>query len=101
MTAPKYLFDIFRKKRAPVGVSAKMRSMVIERDGRVCKYCRRALDEVEVTIDHIVSRSRGGRAEFSNLTVACRPCNASKGAWRVWPDFHVCGRHAEPGEVVR
>ncbi len=33
----------------------------------------------ELTFDHLVPRSRGGRTEFRNIVTACRPCNARKG----------------------
>lgn len=31
-------------------------------------------------LDHVYPASRGGRSDADNLTVACRPCNRSKGA---------------------
>lgn len=34
----------------------------------------------DLTIDHIVPRSRGGSNDQSNLQCLCRSCNASKGA---------------------
>ena len=43
----------------------------------------------EVTLDHIIPISRGGRHAVGNLQPLCRACNGSKGArtnieWRVW-----------------
>lgn len=42
-----------------------------------CAYCG-AIDDI--TIDHIVPLSRGGKHEADNLTAACYSCNCSKGA---------------------
>lgn len=50
------------------------RKALITRDRGVCQYCRGR----GTTIDHIVPRSRGGRHEWKNVTLACGPCNARK-----------------------
>lgn len=50
---------------------------VIARDGHRCRYCG-ATDDL--TIDHLIPRCRGGNDKPSNLVVACRSCNSSKGA---------------------
>ena len=43
-----------------------------------CEYC--GAEDRELTVDHIVPRSRGGADEPYNFAVACRSCNSSKGA---------------------
>lgn len=45
--------------------------------GLACVYCR-AVDK-PLEIDHIVPFARGGSNDRTNLTIACRPCNRSKG----------------------
>lgn len=55
-----------------------VRAFVFERDGDVCRYC--AGTEAPFEIDHIHPASRGGSDAPENLTVACEPCNRSKGA---------------------
>ncbi|TXN40071.1 hypothetical protein FV233_27185 [Methylobacterium sp. WL7] len=57
---------------------AAMKSAVVERDGLVCAYCGDISGPFE--IDHVVPYSRGGENHPSNLCVACKPCNRSKGA---------------------
>lgn len=57
---------------------AALRSMILNRDGARCRYCG---DECgPFHIDHIVSVALGGTDDPSNLCVACKPCNLSKGA---------------------
>lgn len=44
-----------------------------------CKKCQMLFTPDELTIDHIIPWSRGGRTELSNAQLLCRPCNSSKG----------------------
>ena len=44
-----------------------------------CKLCQMLFTPDELTIDHIIPWSRGGRTELSNAQLLCRPCNSSKG----------------------
>lgn len=46
------------------------------RDGFACQYCGRAED---LTFDHVIPRSRGGRTTWENIVTACAPCNLGKG----------------------
>lgn len=57
-------------------VSETLRWEVFEDDNYECQRCgsRRRL-----TVDHIVPRSKGGRAERGNLQTLCRTCNCQKG----------------------
>jgi 5-methylcytosine-specific restriction endonuclease McrA len=46
------------------------------RDSFSCQYCGRGED---LTFDHVIPRSRGGRTTWENIVTACAPCNLSKG----------------------
>ena len=46
------------------------------RDAFACQYCG---SPEELTFDHIVPRSRGGRTTWINIVTACAPCNLRKG----------------------
>ncbi|HVV65346.1 MAG TPA: HNH endonuclease [Rhizomicrobium sp.] len=46
------------------------------RDRFECQYCGRSDD---LTFDHVVPRSRGGRTTWENVVTACAPCNLLKG----------------------
>ena|SRR5665213_3979251 len=46
------------------------------RDAFACQYCGAADD---LTFDHIIPRSRGGRTTWENIVTACARCNLTKG----------------------
>jgi 5-methylcytosine-specific restriction endonuclease McrA len=46
------------------------------RDAFSCQYCGSA---DELTFDHVIPRSRGGRTTWENIVTACAPCNLTKG----------------------
>ncbi|HFD16612.1 MAG TPA: HNH endonuclease [Rhodospirillales bacterium] len=52
---------------------------VFLRDRFTCQYCERQLPTQELTFDHLVPRSRGGRTTWTNIVTACAPCNLRKG----------------------
>lgn len=52
------------------------RRNVLRRDDQRCQYCgERAHD---LTLDHVLPRSRGGPTSWENVVACCRPCNARK-----------------------
>jgi 5-methylcytosine-specific restriction endonuclease McrA len=52
------------------------RQNVFKRDGYKCGYCGSHKD---LTLDHVLPKSRGGRSSWTNLVTACKRCNARKG----------------------
>jgi len=52
---------------------------VFLRDRFVCQYCGDAYPSHELTFDHVVPRSRGGRTTWENVVTACSGCNLLKG----------------------
>jgi 5-methylcytosine-specific restriction endonuclease McrA len=60
------------------GYGAAWKRVVAEAiaDHPFCAHCGATED---LTGDHIVPRSKGGRAVRENVQVLCRPCNARKG----------------------
>lgn len=52
------------------------RHNVFKRDGFSCQYCGVTKD---LTIDHVIPRSKGGNSSWKNLVTACKKCNAKKG----------------------
>ena len=54
------------------------RKNLYRRDGYVCQYCGTHRPSSELSIDHVVPRSRGGRTTWENCVLACVRCNAKK-----------------------
>jgi 5-methylcytosine-specific restriction endonuclease McrA len=50
------------------------------RDHETCQYCGSKPGTRELTIDHVLPRSRGGRTEWTNCVLACGKCNRRKGS---------------------
>ena len=48
----------------------------MRRDGYTCVYCG---SKKNLTIDHILPKSKGGGNTWSNLVTCCSPCNLKKG----------------------
>ena len=44
----------------------------------ICHYCRRTFSADELTMDHLVPVSRGGKASRNNVVPACKECNSRK-----------------------
>ncbi|MFQ5533555.1 MAG: HNH endonuclease [Sphingomonadales bacterium] len=55
------------------------------RDRFTCQYCGVGDD---LTFDHVVPRSKGGRTSWTNVTTACAPCNLRKGG-RTCDEAHM------------
>ena len=51
---------------------------VYQRDGYRCQYCGHKFAIAELSYDHVVPRSAGGRTDWTNIVSACRPCNLRK-----------------------
>jgi len=52
---------------------------VFLRDRFSCQYCGEPYPSHELTFDHLVPRSRGGRTTWANVVTACATCNLWKG----------------------
>ncbi|MFQ5784426.1 MAG: HNH endonuclease [Alphaproteobacteria bacterium] len=52
---------------------------VFLRDRFSCQYCGIGARTEELTFDHLVPRSRGGRTTWENVVTACMCCNSTKG----------------------
>ncbi len=51
---------------------------VFLRDRFRCQYCRGRLPTQDLTFDHVVPHSRGGRTRWDNVVAACGRCNLRK-----------------------
>ncbi len=63
-------------RRLPLPLS---RRTVLARDMYTCQYCGEQPGRADLTVDHILPRSRGGLNTWDNVVAACGPCNRRKG----------------------
>ena len=66
-------------RRIPHQTRALSRKNILLRDRNTCQYCGTVLAAAELTLDHVIPRSRGGSSTWENLVACCHPCNNRKG----------------------
>jgi 5-methylcytosine-specific restriction endonuclease McrA len=66
-------------RRMPHQTRALSRKNILMRDRYTCQYCHRTLNSSELTLDHVIPRSRRGETSWENLVACCHPCNNRKG----------------------
>lgn len=54
------------------------RKNLYKRDRTTCQYCGAQPGPEELTIDHVLPRSKGGASSWENCVLACVPCNRRK-----------------------
>lgn len=70
------LFGYDRLPRQDVKLN---RRNIYARDSSLCQYCGKKFSSQELSLDHVVPRSLGGKTTWDNLVCACVYCNAKKG----------------------
>ena len=55
------------------------RRNIFARDSNRCQYCGKRFPTSELSLDHVMPRSRGGKATWENIVCACLKCNVRKG----------------------
>src|ERR1700757_4083782 len=68
VTYVKVLRDAHRRKIT--------RRAVFARDSWTCQYCG---SRSNLTVDHVIPRSKGGSSTWENIVASCAPCNRRKG----------------------
>lgn len=81
---------------------------LIERDGSSCRYCGiHCESEDNLTIEHLIPKSRGGSNHLKNLAITCKACNNHKGSLdddeyrqfrtgNLYANCHHCGAEIRP-----
>ncbi|KAB2649764.1 MAG: HNH endonuclease [Verrucomicrobia bacterium] len=54
------------------------RHNIFERDRNTCQYCGHLFDRMDLNLDHVVPRDRGGPTTWENIVCSCIPCNTRK-----------------------
>lgn len=65
----------FKRDRIRIKFS---RLNIYARDRFTCQYCAARRMTEDLTFDHVVPRSRGGRTSWENIVTCCIPCNREK-----------------------
>jgi len=66
-------------RHIPQQSRALSRKNILLRDRNICQFCGKLFPASDLTLDHVVPRSRGGRSSWENLVACCYQCNNRKG----------------------
>jgi len=67
-----------RSRRHLRGVPLLTNRTLFQRDRHLCMYCGAQFSAHQLTRDHVIPASRGGRSVWENCVTACRTCNQRK-----------------------
>ena len=65
--------------RVPRNTVKFNRRNIFLRDGHCCQYCFKRFPRQQLSLDHVLPRSRGGEDSWENVVCACLTCNVRKG----------------------
>ena len=71
------LFEYVNGRKNKVKFS---RMNVFSRDQFTCQYCGSQPGTPNLTYDHVLPRSKGGKTQWENIVTCCVPCNSKKAA---------------------
>lgn len=69
------LKEMQRRKRMP----RFSRYNLYLRDMFTCQYCNSQFTTAQLTLDHVLPLSKGGKTTWENIVASCGPCNSRKG----------------------
>lgn len=55
------------------------RRNIYARDGCRCQYCGKKFPTNELSLDHVIPKSQGGKTTWDNIVCCCVSCNVRKG----------------------
>ena len=65
--------------KLPQNIVKFSKKNIFERDRNICQYCGREFHASELSLEHVLPKSRGGKNEWTNIVSACTGCNKRKG----------------------
>jgi len=71
------IVQLLANVRVPRIALQPTRANILLRDDETCQYCGKR--SRELTLDHVIPRSRGGQSSWENLVASCKSCNGKKG----------------------
>lgn len=70
------------RKASQLGIEGRLRAKDLreffDRVGWKCAYCGKKLNHLDISIDHKIALSKGGKNEISNINPSCMTCNKRK-----------------------
>ncbi len=78
LAVPRIIRLITYDRMPQMGVKLNRRN-IYARDKNHCQYCGKRFPTSDLSLDHVVPRSRGGSASWENLVCCCLKCNVRKG----------------------
>lgn len=94
--------DILRTERAKARELRRSRWWQKRTAAGICHYCGLKIAHRELTMDHLVPLSRGGRSTKENLVPSCKECNNRKKTMLPleWEDYlQTCAAGCHKGKV--
>lgn len=79
------LKEMQRRRRRPRFSKANL----FIRDLYTCQYCNTPYTKNNLTLDHVLPLSKGGRTKWENIVAACGPCNTRKGNKTHMKPIHI------------
>jgi len=74
-----HVVQLLRFDKVPRQEVKFSRANIYLRDQNRCQYCGRKFPASELSLDHVLPISRGGKSTWENVVCACLPCNVRKG----------------------
>ena len=71
------IVQLLANVRVPTMALRPTRANILLRDDEMCQYCGKRTRDL--TLDHVIPRSRGGPSTWENLVACCKGCNGRKG----------------------
>jgi 5-methylcytosine-specific restriction endonuclease McrA len=54
------------------------RGNIYNRDNKTCQYCGESARLSDLTMDHVIPKSVGGKTTWTNIVTCCKTCNTAK-----------------------
>jgi 5-methylcytosine-specific restriction endonuclease McrA len=67
-------------RRVPEHMTKLSKKNFYLRDHYHCQYCGERFEPRDLTLDHVIPKSRGGPSSWENMVTCCKGCNRRKGS---------------------
>ncbi len=78
IAVPRIIRLLFYDRLPPSDVKFNRRN-IFARDKNRCQYCGKRYPTNELSLDHVIPRTMGGKSIWENIVCACADCNVKKG----------------------